>query len=127
MHLVVEWRDFRPSYYDLGILRSRLPDGIPALGGSATLDSTTLGIVRDHCGFKADHRVIKTALDRPEIYIQISTLQEPANTMLDLQWILPAQASSPLDIPKTIIFMDSIRSIRNASALMRVWMNRLLV
>lgn len=125
MHLVSEWREFRPDYYDLGVLRTRLTDGIPLLGASATLDAKTLEVVQDRCGFYPDTRIIKTALDRPEIYIQISALLMPVTTMLDLQWVLPVRANSPLDIPKTIIFMDSIKAINNACALMRVWMNQL--
>ena len=83
LHLVSEWRNFRPEYYDLGILRTRLPEGIPFLGASATPDPTTLATVRDRCGFGNGTHVIKTALDRPEIYIQVSALERPANSMLD--------------------------------------------
>ena len=45
--------------------------------------------------------------------------------MLDLQWLLPATADSPLDIPKTIIFMDSVALIRKGCELMRIWMEQL--
>ena len=125
MHLVSEWRDFRPEYFNLGVLRTRLPDGIPFLGASATLDPRTLESVKDRCGFDNESTVIQTALDRPEIYIQTSSLQRPMNSMIDLQHLLPTRAESPFDIPKTIIFMDSISSIKKACALMKVWMNQL--
>ena len=125
MHLVSEWRDFRPEYFNLGVLRTRLPDGIPFLGASATLDPSTLESVKDRCGFDNESTVIQTALDRPEIYIQTSSLQRLMNSMIDLQHLLPTRAESPFDIPKTIIFMDSISSIKKACALMKVWMNQL--
>lgn len=125
LHLVSEWREFRPDYFGLPVLRARLPDGIPFLGASATLDHQTIKVVKESCAFAADTATIKTSLDRSEIYIQISKTLMPVNSMLDLQHVLPAQASSPFDVPKTIIFMDSIQSIKKACALMRVWMNQL--
>ena len=83
MHLVSEWRDFRPEYFNLGVLRTRLPDGIPFPGASATLDPRTLESVKDRCGFDNESTVIQTALDRSEIYIQTSSLQRPMNSMID--------------------------------------------
>jgi len=123
---VSEWRDFRPEYYNLGVLRSRLPDGIPFLGASATLDPKTLAVVKDRCGFDDETTIaIKTALDRPEIYLQCSSLRHPMNGMLDLQCVLPEQAASAFDIPKTIIFMESIRLIKKACKLIKGWMKQL--
>jgi superfamily II DNA helicase RecQ len=125
IHLVSEWRSFRPEYFNLGVLRARLPDGIPFQAGSATLDSQTFASVMDRCGFDIDTRIVKMELDRPEIYIQINTLQHTIKSMLDLQFILPSRATSYLSIPKTIIFMDSIASIKAACALIRRWMLQL--
>ena len=85
LHLVSEWRDFRPEYFNLGVLRTRLPDGIPFLGVSATLDEETLNCVRSQCGFHDETRLIKTPLDRPEIYIQVSSLLKSQAGMLNLQ------------------------------------------
>ena len=125
LHLVSEWRDFRPEYFALGVLRARLPDGIPVLGASATLDHQTLQTVKESCSFDPSTATIKTPLDRPEIYLQVSSTTKSFSSMGDLQHILPADASSPSDIPKTIIFMDSITSIKTACSLIRVWMNHL--
>ena len=125
LHLVSEWREFRPEYYDLGVLRARLPDGIPFLGASATLDFKTLNEVKERCEFDSNTSIIKTGLDRPEIYLQLSTLKYPIKGMLDLQFLLPSNAVNYLDIPKTIIFMDSIASIKNACALIKSWMKQL--
>ena len=125
LHLVSEWRNFRPEYYNLGILRTRLPEGISFLGASATLDPAILATVRDRCGFGNGTHVIKTPLDRPEIYIQVSAFERPANSMLDLQFVLPRHVTKAQDIPKTVIFMDSIASIKTAYRLMRTWMRQL--
>ena len=122
IHLVSEWRAFRPEYWALGVLRTRLPDGIPFLGVSATLDAKTLQSVREQCGFHDQTVIIKTSLDRPEIFIQASCLKYPATGMLDLQHLLPAQASKPTDVPKTIVYMDSLTEITKAHRLMKEWM-----
>ena len=125
-HLVVDWREFRPDYYDLGMIRARLPDGVPLFAASATLDQVTLSMVRDRCGFDANHRLIKITLNRPEIYIHVSPLLKPASGMLDLQWLLPRDVVAARDIPKTIVFIDSIAYITQLCSLMRKWMNQLL-
>lgn len=125
LHLVSEWRESRPDYFALGVLRSRLPDGIPFLGTSATLDPRTLKIVKESCAFDVDTVIMKTSLDRPEIYLQVVSTSMPLNGMVDLQHVLPAQANVPFDIPKKIIFIDSIQSIRAACSLMRVWTTQL--
>ena len=78
-HLVSEWRDFRPEYFNG---RTRLPDGIPFLGERWM---KTLNSVRSQCGFRDETRLIKTPLDRPKIYIQVSSLLKSQAEMLDLQ------------------------------------------
>ena len=125
LHLVSEWREFRSDYFGLGILRARLPDGIPFLGASATLDRQTVEVVKESCTFVPNTAVIKTPLDRPEIYMQVSQILLPLNGMLDLQQVLPARACTSMDVPKPIIFMDSIQSIKKACTLLRAWMNQL--
>ena len=125
LHLVSEWREFRKDYFALGVLRTRLPDGIPFLGASATLDPKTLAIVKESCRFGADTIVMRTSLDRPEIYIQVSQTTQPITRMLDLQHVLPKRASSSFDIPKTLIFMETIAAIESACKLMRIWMHQL--
>lgn len=125
LHLVHEWRNFRPEYYNLAILRLRLPEGIPFLGVSATIDTTILATVLDRCGFQANTRIIRTSLDRPEIFLQASSLQYSAQSMLDLQFLLPPTVNSAQSIPKTVIFMDLVASIRQAVHLFQKWMRQL--
>lgn len=125
LHLVNEWKDFRPAYFGLKVLRTRLPVGVPLLGVSATLDAKTLDIVQERCGFAEDTVIMKTALDRPEIYLQVSPMCNPINTMLNLQHLLPTTVTIAQDIPKTIIFMDSIAEVVNGCQLMRKWIQQL--
>lgn len=111
---------------EIYVLRSRLPANLPFLGLSATLSDKILQEIKDSCGFRSDKlSVIKTPLDRPEIYIQVKPFSGTMKDLDDLHHLLPATATRATDIPKTIVFMESISSIRATSILMRGWMRRL--
>ena len=126
LHLVEDWKSFRPDYMEISALRARLPADLPFLGASATLSDTILQEIQVSCGFRSDRlSIIKTSLDRPEIYIQVAPIQGAAKDMKDLHHLLPANATKATDIPKTIIFMESINSIRSTCKLMRGWMRSL--
>ena len=102
-----------------------MPAGVPLFGASATLDRQTIEMVRDRCAFNDDTHLIRTPLDRPEIYLQVSQIQKAQHTMLDLQCLLPAHVEEPSDIPKTIIFMDSIQDARILCEHIQTWMKML--
>jgi superfamily II DNA helicase RecQ len=75
--------------------------------------------------FQRDIRIIKTSIDRLEIYFQVSCLKKSQKSMLNLQHILPERVTCADDISKTIIYMNSIQSICDACDLFRVWMKGL--
>ena len=122
MHVVEEWSGFRPAYLQLAVLRSRLAERVPLLGASATLTDELVDELRVSCGFRRATHVVKTPLDWPEIYLQVTPAKYPMNGMLDLQHLLPDIVSSPQDIPKTIVFVDSCATAANASKLLAEWM-----
>ena len=64
-------------------------------------------------------------MDRPEIYIETDVLKHDQVSMLDLLFLLPVTVTRPQDIPKTIIYMNDIKSIQAAVRIMRRWMNEL--
>lgn len=125
LHLVSEWRNFRPEYYNLAVLRRRLPDGMVFAAGSATLDPQTMKTVKEACEFDNDTVIVKTDLDRPEIFYQVTQIKEAAGGMLDLQCVFPKNVTHYRDVPKTIVFMDSVSNIKQACALARRWMIQL--
>lgn len=77
------------------------------------------------CGFKADTKIVKTSLDRPEIYTQVTAMSKPATGFLDLQHLLPSVVTTCLDVPKTIIFMDCKETIMAATRMFQYWMKQL--
>jgi helicase-like protein len=125
LHLVSEWGKFRPQYRVLHLLRARVDLCIPFLGVSATLDFTVLQDVKEAAGFNNDISVERTSMDRPEIYLEVDVLKHDQISMLDLLFLLPVMVTRPQDIPKTIIYMNDIKSIQAAVKIMRRWMNEL--
>lgn len=70
-------------------------------------------------GFNLDTRLIRVDLDRPEITIMARLLQKSAKSCLDLSPLLPKSGTDPYNIPKTIVFMESITKIRSARETVR--------
>ena len=107
-----EWRKFRPDYFNFNVLRARLPDGFFVLSAFATLNPHVLSLVKQRCGFSANTVTIKIFLNRLKIYLQVTSTSMPIKNIINLQHILPAQASHPKKILKTIIYMDLIKAIK---------------
>ena len=122
VHLMEDWgKSFRTDYAKLGVLRTRLPSRVPALGVSATLPFLTLKSVIRRGRFR-NYKVHRHSIDRPEIYIQVEPLQYTKKSMLDLRFVLPEVVRGPLDIPKTIVYMNTIGEIRRGIVIIRRWM-----
>ena len=92
---------------------------------SATLNVETLNNVRRQCEFTRNTSVIKTPLDRSEIYLQFSQMKYPLEDTKDLQHILPRQVEKPQDIPKTIVYVDKVELVNVICENMRQWIERL--
>lgn len=125
LHLVSEWKDFRPEYSELHMLRSRIPAHVPVLGVSATLDPQTLEWIKESAGFDPNVKTLRSSIDRPEIYFQISCLDESERSMLNLQSVLPQTVTRFSDVPKTIIYIDGVAQICKAFQLFQTWMRQL--
>lgn len=125
MHLISKWSTFHSEYFNLEVFHIKLFARLSLLNVFATVDVKTLIIVKNQCDFSSNIRIIKTALNHSEIYIQINSLQMFAISMLNLQHVLSAQVNDSLNILKIIIFMNFIKIINNVCTLMRRWMNQL--
>ena len=122
VHLMEDWgKSFRTDYAKLGVLGTRLPSCVPALGVSATLPSSTLASLIRRGRFR-NPKVHRHSIDRPEIYIQVEPLQNTKKSMLDLRFALPEIVRGPLDIPKRIVYMNTIGEIRRGIVVIRRWM-----
>lgn len=70
-HFVIDWKDFRPSYGKLGILRSIFPK-VPLLGMTATVTKRPGRDIIESLGVFNPAEVIGNP-DRPNIYFSAST------------------------------------------------------
>jgi hypothetical protein len=124
-HLVDEWKDFRNEYARIGWFRQALPRHIPLFAASATLGPIVREKVRRSCNFRESFCLIETSIDRDEIFIGVYTMDRARNSFLDLSGILPEVAATGEEIPKTVIFIDSITEIQALRRTILTWMRRL--
>jgi hypothetical protein len=125
VHLVDEWKDFRNEYARIGWFRQVLPRDIPLFAASATLGPFVRERVRRSCNFRQSFYLIETSIDREEIFIGVYAMQCARNSFLDLSGILPDVVVTGEEIPKTVIFIDSITEIQAMRRTILNWMRRL--
>ena len=139
LHLIRHWgRSFRPDYMNIAIIRKRLPPNVPLLGVTATLNPRLLKEITASAGFNIDVSVIRTPLNRPEIFIQVQHMAHSSKSMRDLAFLAEPVRQNMSDsglnnhetadhelIPKTIVFMDSILNVKIACRLLKGWISRL--
>ena len=130
-HLISQWGDdFRKDYAHLVALRGLISQTVPILACSATMDASTLKKVIQTAGFKPDVRIIRTSIDRPEISYIVQQLEpRTISRFTGLYFALDGAIDSnknptPLNIVKTVIFIDSRANIQKAMQLMRSWLNQ---
>ena len=110
LHIVGEWREFRPDFTYLYALRSLLPRWVPWFGCTATLDRNNQDFILKHAGFDLRRlKIIRTSVDRPEISIVVQPLVRGyINDYRRLHYLLEdATVARVRDIPKTVIYIDS--------------------
>lgn len=111
-----DWKDFRPRYSELGVLRARLPR-VPYLGVTATLTPKMEDYIKKSSGFDYSSPVYRTSVDRPEISLSVIFAEGKLGSFEDLRRFFPLPPDTidvvqrPIDIPKTVIYFDSIRLI----------------
>jgi superfamily II DNA helicase RecQ len=75
LHVVGDWREFRPDFSYLHSLRSLFPRTIPWFGCTATLDRDNQEYILKHAGFDKDRlAIIRTSVDRPNISVVVQPL-----------------------------------------------------
>jgi len=142
LHIVRQWGgDWRKSYSKLDILRTFIDSTVPWFGTSATLDQKTLEEVKALAGF-TNVKIMRTSIDRPDISFTIRKIEYSLSSLQDLRFaVLPVeeavQVEEPAEgqvreearsrrrlfqIPKTVIYMDSIAAIEAAVYRMISWL-----
>ncbi|KAF9882712.1 hypothetical protein FE257_005507 [Aspergillus nanangensis] len=112
------------------VQQHRIDKRVPWFGTSATLDPTMLQDVIQLAGFQDKVEVIKTTIDRPDISLSIRRIEHSIASFHDLSFLLDEAVTasgqaSMSQIPKTIVYMDSIAQIEAAEYQMIEWLVKL--
>jgi hypothetical protein len=120
-HLVKQWGEkFRLAYSALHTLRSILPHEVVWFGCTATLDKETEGAILHSSGFRQlgnnpyETEILRTSINRTDLSLCVCPIPRKQLTKYDRLYFLldsatgPQDAVTPEQIPKTIVFIDSI-------------------
>ena len=119
-HLIWDWEKFRRQYAWLGNLRLQLGQKIPWLCLSATLTPNVSGYVHRVCKLRQGTIRFWMSNYRDNINIMVEEISESSG-IAHLIALIPKQLETRTDIPKTLIFHDSIdEGIRIAKELERI-------
>lgn len=119
-HCVSKWADIRPEYKDIERLRYLLPKNIPFYITSATLPPIVLQDVMDILHVRPNKvEIIRRSNDRPNVHLVVRKMVHPANSFLDLAWLIPENLPSGWKPPKFLIFFDSIAESISAAKFLR--------
>ncbi|KIJ34361.1 hypothetical protein M422DRAFT_263490 [Sphaerobolus stellatus SS14] len=89
-HCVDEWSEFRPDYAHLGELRWLIPPGIPIMAASATMTPAMQSRVQKVLHIDPQKRErIWLSNDRVNIQYNVRRMKFPANSYLDLAFLVP--------------------------------------
>ena len=114
-HLVRDWKEFRPYYRNLGILRVRWRR-VPILACSGTLPTYYLHYLHKSMGMHMRTILCELDTDRPNITMVTAPIPTgEVASRKTLEWLVPDELRNLrpeddydyTDIPKTIVFVDN--------------------
>jgi superfamily II DNA helicase RecQ len=120
VHCCSEWGVFRPDYRQLGRIRLMFnnPDTIPVYGASASLTPPLLQDIKNLLRLRPSMTdYLFRSNDRPAIHLSSRFMQYPANSFLDLAFLIPEDCESP--VPPFLVFFDNIAEAQEACLTLR--------
>ncbi|EJD47520.1 P-loop containing nucleoside triphosphate hydrolase protein [Auricularia subglabra TFB-10046 SS5] len=114
-HIILLWKELRPKYSFLGDMRSLLPEHVSFAAMTATLPlGEPMALVLRTLGFRRPNYIIDHHdCQRYDIDLYFRTLSHGIGgrdvlVFPDLNWLIAPDIASAADIPKTLIYCDSI-------------------
>lgn len=108
-HVVSHWgHNFRKRYGEIGIVRAILPRVTPVVALSATLNARVRKDILKKLDFSKDYINIDEGNDRPNVALIVRAMEHPIGSFRDLDFVIPKNAQTSLDIPKTMVYADSL-------------------
>lgn len=129
-HLVKQWREFRAEFTMLYELRAILRQDVVWFGCSRTLDQEAEEVVLQQAGFRPlgchvyQTEVIRTSINRANISVCFLPIPRGKLSSYKALYFLLDNATVegapiPDQIPKTIVFIDSLRKINTLAEYLR--------
>ncbi|KAJ7081405.1 P-loop containing nucleoside triphosphate hydrolase protein [Mycena belliarum] len=112
LHAADEWGvEFRKDFQDISTMRARLPEHTVFVGLSATVEP---GRQFQSCvnlmGFQPDFHLHKGDCERHNVAMFIRPIKYTTSGLVfyDLDWVIPADVRRACDVPKRLIFVQTI-------------------
>ncbi|KAJ7686217.1 P-loop containing nucleoside triphosphate hydrolase protein, partial [Mycena rosella] len=121
-HCISLWGgSFRPDYADLGLLRGRIPSNVPFVVASAILPAHILDDVRTKLGLSLKATEIALSNARPNVALSCRAMQHSEESKADLRFLIGKDASSPADIPISLVYCNQQLTCEDACDSLRRW------
>jgi superfamily II DNA/RNA helicase len=121
-HVIWECVTFRKYYGRIGQLRASFPN-VPILAISATLPPHVREYIRESCLMQEPRLMI---LPGRRTNIDIVIAPQPSKSIQPLRKLIPNSIHNTAEIPKTLIFVDSIKDACKISRKLRKRLNSVL-
>jgi superfamily II DNA helicase RecQ len=109
-HCVSHWgASFRKKYATIGIVRAFLPHSIPMIAVTTTLTAKVHRDILQKLEYDPNNYIfVDKGNDRPNVAQIVRAMEYPMNSFRDIDFVIPESMTSPLDIPKTFVYVDDI-------------------
>ncbi|KAJ7457910.1 P-loop containing nucleoside triphosphate hydrolase protein [Mycena galericulata] len=121
-HCVSLWGgSFRSEYAELGVLRGRVPASVTFAIASATLPQHVLDDVCAKLRIGKDAVSISMSNARPNIALSVRKIVHPEETKADLRFLIREDATSPSDIPISLVYFNTRIETEDACDQLQSW------
>lgn len=118
VHLLAEWKVFRPAFANWSWFRALLPPNVPIAACTATLALGTphatilkaLGFREETASTPANFNFLKLDTERYNIALDIREIKHSVSgsTFLDLEWLIRDSGDNPSTWLKTVVYCETI-------------------
>ncbi|THU88253.1 hypothetical protein K435DRAFT_866442 [Dendrothele bispora CBS 962.96] len=108
-HVISHWGSgFQKKYGELGMVRAFLPKHTFVVALSATLPRRVRRDVMKKLHIDHDSVKIDIGNDRVNVSLVVRPIHNPINSFIDLDFVIPKDATNVDEIPKTFIYYDNV-------------------
>ncbi|KAI1783590.1 P-loop containing nucleoside triphosphate hydrolase protein [Ganoderma leucocontextum] len=124
-HCISLWGgNFRPEYSLLGSLRGAIPANVPFLVSSATFPDHILDDIRVKLALSLAARKICMTNARPNVALSVRPMRHSDESKADLRFVIPADATTPQDIPVTLVYCNTRLTCEDIVDRLRGWLRK---